>query len=88
VQETDNNDDSTNLVLSSLQDLLSSQPIVLIGLIAKLIDSTLQEDIAQSGRILLHLGQDILAGAGSAIGGSHAKTSIDPIQSAQGPPAI
>jgi len=88
VQETDNNDDSSNLVLSSLQDLLSSQPIVLIGLIAKLIDSTLQEDIAQSGRILLHLGQDILAGAGSAIGGSHAKTSIDPIQSAQGPPAI
>jgi hypothetical protein len=87
-QVTDNTDKSDDLERSALQDLLNAQPLVLIGLIAKLIDSTLQEDIAQSGRILLHLGQDILSGAGSAKGGRHAKTSIDSISGAPGPPAV
>jgi len=35
---------------------------VLIGLIAHLSDSTLQDDIAQTSQRLLQLGQDILAG--------------------------
>ena len=40
----------------TLQDLLTQQPIVLIGLLAHLSDSTLQDDIALAGRRLLQLG--------------------------------
>ncbi|CAE6900529.1 hypothetical protein [Paraburkholderia domus] len=36
--------------------------LLLIGLIAHLTDSALQEDIARSTRRLLQLGQDILSG--------------------------
>jgi hypothetical protein len=46
----------------ALQDALRLQGPVLIGLIAHLSDSTLQEDIAQTSRRLLQLGQDILSG--------------------------
>jgi hypothetical protein len=45
----------------TLQDALRSQGPVLIGLIAHLSDSTLQDDIASTARSLLQLGQDILA---------------------------
>jgi hypothetical protein len=45
----------------ALQDALSAQGPVLIGLIAHLSDSTLQDDIANTARGLLQLGQDILA---------------------------
>jgi hypothetical protein len=88
VQSADKQGHSGDLTGSSLQDLLSRQPLVLIGLIAQLTDSTLQEDIAQSGRALLQLGQDILFGAGCAQGGCHAKTSVDSIARAPGPPAV
>ena len=46
----------------ALQDALRSQGPVLIGLIAHLSDSTLQDDIASTTRGLLQLGQDILSG--------------------------
>jgi hypothetical protein len=46
----------------ALQDLLQQQPVVLIGLLAHLSDSTLQDDIAQAGRRLLQLGHDVLGG--------------------------
>lgn len=46
----------------ALQDALRLQGPVLIGLIAQLTDSALQEDIAATTRGLLQLGQDILAG--------------------------
>jgi len=85
-QASDKQGNSSDLEISSLQDLLAAQPLVLIGLIAKLTHSTLQDDIARSGRVLLHLGQDILSGARSAKGGSHAKTSVDSVTSAPGPP--
>lgn len=49
----------------ALQDALRLQGPVLIGLIAHLSDSTLQEDIAQTSRRLLQLGQDILSGGKS-----------------------
>jgi hypothetical protein len=49
----------------ALQDALRLQGPVLIGLIAHLSDSTLQEDIAQTSRRLLQLGQDILSGRAS-----------------------
>jgi hypothetical protein len=45
----------------ALQDALRQQGPVLIGLIAHLSDSTLQDDIASTARGLLQLGQDILA---------------------------
>lgn len=46
----------------ALQDALRLQGPVLIGLIAHLSDSTLQDDIVQTSRRLLQLGQDILSG--------------------------
>jgi hypothetical protein len=49
----------------ALQDLLQQQPVVLIGLLAHLSDSTLQDDIAQAGRRLLQLGHDVLGGVGA-----------------------
>jgi hypothetical protein len=52
-------EDSTVL---ALQDALRRQGPVLLGLIAHLIDSTLQDDIAATSQRLLQLGQDILGG--------------------------
>ena len=72
----------------TLRDLISSQPLVLIGLIAHLTNTSLQEDIAQTGRMLQHLGEDILTGAGSAKRGCHAKTFVDSRASAPGPPPV
>jgi hypothetical protein len=46
----------------ALQDALQQQGPVLIGLIAHLSDSALQDDIATTARGLLQLGQDILSG--------------------------
>jgi hypothetical protein len=46
----------------ALQEVLAAQPAVLIGLIAHITDSALQEDIALTSRRLLQLGQDILHG--------------------------
>ena len=46
----------------ALQDALRLQGPVLIGLIAHLSDSALQDDIASTTRGLLQLGQDILSG--------------------------
>lgn len=54
--------ESALLAVDALQEVLSAQPAVLIGLIAHLTDSALQEDIARSTRRLLQLGQDILSG--------------------------
>jgi hypothetical protein len=51
-----------DLRLRALQDALRSQGPVLIGLIAHLSDSALQDDIASTTRGLLQLGQDILSG--------------------------
>ena len=63
----------------TLQDLLSDQTPVLIGFIAHLIDSTLQDSIVESVRHLQSLGADILA-----TGGSHDRqTSASP----RAPPA-
>jgi hypothetical protein len=47
----------------ALQDVLGPQDPVLIGLIAQLTDSTLQDSIAVTVRRLLELGHDILSGA-------------------------
>jgi hypothetical protein len=44
-----------------LQDVLIAQPAVLIGLIAHIVGTPLQDDIARAADRLLRLGQDILA---------------------------
>ena len=44
----------------ALQDLLIVQPAVLVGLIAQLTGSALQDDIARAARRMQQLGNDIL----------------------------
>jgi hypothetical protein len=46
---------------SPLQDVLTAQPAVLIGLIAHMVGTPLQEDIVRATDRLLRLGHDILA---------------------------
>jgi hypothetical protein len=46
---------------SPLQDFLTAQPAVLIGLIAHIVGTPLQDDIVRTTDRLLRLGQDILA---------------------------
>src|SRR5208337_3616495 len=45
----------------ALQDVLTAQPAVLIGLIAHMVGTPLQDDIVRTTDRLLRLGQDILA---------------------------
>jgi hypothetical protein len=59
------------LPIPALQDLLSMQPIIILGLIAHLTGSALQDDIAISTRLLQQLGTDILNGLTPNKGGSH-----------------
>ena len=63
-QCVESNEESGVLVNPVLQDLLSQQSLVLIGLIAHLSASPLQDDIAEMGRRLLGLGCDILNSPG------------------------
>jgi|APDOM4702015023_1054809.scaffolds.fasta_scaffold07851_2 hypothetical protein len=46
----------------ALQEIISAQPLVLLGLIAQFTDSALQDDIAAASRRLIELGQDVLGG--------------------------
>ena len=62
VQGIETPHDSGFFGCAALQDVLAAQPTVLIGLIAHLTDSALQDDIARASRRLLQLGQDILQG--------------------------
>jgi len=65
--------DSASLVSAALQEVFSAQPLVLLGLIANLTGSALQEDIAHTSRRLLRLGQDILGGGVPPIGGGNGR---------------
>src|ERR1700719_2676013 len=53
--------ETTNPARSPLQDVLTGQPAVLIGLIAHIVGTPLQDDIVRTTDRLLRLGQDILA---------------------------
>ena len=61
-QGIETHSDSDLFAPAALQEVLAAQPTVLIGLIAHLTDSALQEDIAKASRRLLQLGHDILQG--------------------------
>jgi hypothetical protein len=53
--------ETANAAWPPLQDVLTAQPAVLIGLIAHLVGTPLQDDIVRATDRLLRLGQDILA---------------------------
>src|SRR5262249_3575088 len=54
-------------VRSPLQDVITAQPAVLIGLIAHLVGTPQQADIVRTTDRLLRLGQDILAMSGGGL---------------------
>jgi hypothetical protein len=56
-QDTDCSLQSAHL---ALQEIIRAQPLVLLGLIAHLSDSTLQEDMAAATRRLVKLGRDVV----------------------------
>lgn len=60
MQDVELKEENGNFASNALQDVLQAQPAVLIGLIAHIIDSPLQDDIAKISQRLLQLGQDIL----------------------------
>jgi hypothetical protein len=55
-------DSSSQSAGLALQEIISAQPLVLLGLIAHFTDSALQDDIVLSSRRLIELGQDVLGG--------------------------
>jgi hypothetical protein len=87
-QATEQTEKSANLAGFALQDLLCTQPAVLIGLIANLTGSALQEDIARAAWRFQQLGQDIVAGAERTDGGCDEKTPVGPGAGAPGPHAV
>ena len=56
------------LARPAVQDFLAAQPAVLIGLIAHLVGTPLQDSIARTTDRLLRVGQDILAAAATSAG--------------------
>jgi hypothetical protein len=60
-QPIDFTNKKANFARPPLQEIVSAQPAVLIGLIAHITGTPLQEEIARTTDRLLRLGQDILA---------------------------
>ena len=87
-QPTESTGKTPTLTEIALQDLLSAQPLVLIGLIAHLTNTALQEDIAQTGRRLQQLGQDIVSSNPTDRGRCDAKTTPGPFSGAPDPPTV
>jgi hypothetical protein len=54
-----------------LQDVLTAQPFVLLGLISNITGSMLQDDIDSTLRRLVQLGQDIISQSSIAKGEGH-----------------
>ena len=50
------------MTIPALQDFISTQPLVFVGLIAHFFNLTLQDDIASTARSLQKLGEDIANG--------------------------
>jgi hypothetical protein len=61
VQPVDPSAESGDFADAPLQDVISAQPAVLIGLIAHIVGTPLQDDIVRATGRLLRLGQDILS---------------------------
>jgi hypothetical protein len=58
-----------DLAMSPLQEIITAQPAVLLGLIAHLVGTPLQDDIVHFAHRLLRMGRDILAA--SEVGPAH-----------------
>ena len=67
-QPIDFSSEVDDLTRPALQDVLAEQPAVLIGLIAHLVGTPLQDSIVRTTDRLLRLGQDILATAATGGG--------------------
>jgi len=65
------------LVNAALQDLLSAQSVVVLGLIANLTGSVRQDQIVRTGQRLQQLGRNILTGDLKAQGELDAQTPVD-----------
>ncbi len=78
-QPIDKQKESSTLMPVALQDLLSAQPLVLIGLIAHLTDATLQDEIVMQTHRLQQLARDVLNQ-----GAPNAQTSTAPGATAPG----
>jgi hypothetical protein len=59
-QVTPNEGVSSEKTSHALQEVLSMQPAVVVGLISMMTGNSLQEDIVATARVLLRKGQDIL----------------------------
>jgi len=70
-QVTDIKENTNNFAGIALQDFLTVQPAVFIGLISKFIGSSLQDDIARTILLMQESGQDILFYQPQAEGGDH-----------------
>jgi len=80
-QDTENKEETEVLKQDPLQDLILAQPSVLIGLIAHLTGSTLQDDIVRTGQKLQELGEDFLSQSNSDQGEHHVIPSLAQSQS-------
>ncbi len=76
VQDTEKEQETEDLKQDPLQDLILAQPYVLIGLIAHLTGSTLQDDIVRTGQKLQELGEDFLSHSHSEQGEYYAIPSL------------
>jgi hypothetical protein len=74
-QAIDSSIEKGNFVGPPLQELLMAQPAVLIGLIAHLVGTPLQDSIVDTTHRLLRLGQDILATSAIGAAGSNPSPS-------------
>ncbi len=81
--ETKDNNDQFNA--KALQDLISIQPAVFIGLIAQITGASLQDDIAETLNRMQHLGRDILTFQPDNGGIHDCKTRHCTDKGAQGP---
>jgi hypothetical protein len=63
--------ETANAARSPLQEVLTAQPAVLIGLIAHIVGTPPQDDIVRTTDRLLRLGQDILDGVGGNARGAN-----------------
>lgn len=79
-QLSETKEKSAEFAVSPLQDVLASQPLVLIGLIAKFMGSTLQDDIATTARHLKQLGADVLRGEAAHVFVRTSETHTQTIQ--------
>ena len=79
VQPIENNSNNFDFANYALQDLLIVQPSVIIGIIAQLTGSALQDDIAMAARRMQQFGDDILNP--QLKGGRHARQASHSSQS-------